>query len=104
MKTKMLVPFILLLTVAVISANGQTIRKKSRNERARIAQGVKSGELTKGETVKLANEQKEIRKDVKEAKKDDGHIGPRERAEIKHDQRKASRDIYRAKHNKRVRG
>ena len=103
MKTRMLVPFILLLTVAVINANGQSIRKKSRHEKARIAQGAKSGELTKGETTRLAKEQKEIRQDVKEAKKDDGHIDPRERAEIKKDQRQASRHIYRAKHNARKR-
>ena len=103
MKTKLIVPFILLLTVAVVSANGQTIRKHSRNERARIAQGARSGELTKRETVKLRKEQKEIRKDIRDAKRDDGHIGPRERKQIKREQRKSSRHIYRAKHNGRKR-
>ncbi len=101
MKTKLILPLILLLTVAAVSVNGQAIRKQSRNERARIAQGSRSGELTKAERVRLAGEQKEIRKDVRAAKTDDGHVGPRERKQIKREQRKASRHIYRAKHNRR---
>jgi hypothetical protein len=102
MKTKMIVSFTLFLTVTVISANGQNIHKQARHERERIAQGTRSGELTKRETAKLAGEQKEIHQDVREAKKDDRHIGPRERKQIKREQRKASRDIYRAKHNNRT--
>jgi uncharacterized membrane protein YebE (DUF533 family) len=101
MKAKLLVPFILFLTVAVINANGQTIHKQARHERQRIAQGERSGELTKHETSKLVKEQKDIHKDMREAKKDDGHIDRRERKEIWKDERKASRDIYRAKHNNR---
>jgi hypothetical protein len=103
MKTKLIVPFILLLCVAVINANGQSIRKRSNNERERVTQGARSGELTKREAAKLRKEQKEIRKDVRVAKKDDGHIGPRERKHIRREQRKASRHIYRAKHNNRKR-
>lgn len=103
MKTKFIVPFILLLSVVVINANGQTIKKQSHHERNRIAQGAKSGELTKPEAKRLANEQKEIRRDVHDAKTDDGHIGPRERKQIKREQRQASRHIYRAKHNNRKR-
>jgi len=99
MKTKFIVPFILLLSVAVINANGQTIKRQSHHERSRIAQGAKSGELTRPEAKRLANEQKEIRKDVRTAKNDDGHIGPRERKQIKREQRRASHHIYRAKHN-----
>jgi hypothetical protein len=38
MKTRLIVPLILLMTVAVVNANGQSIRKQSRNERERIAQ------------------------------------------------------------------
>jgi uncharacterized membrane protein YebE (DUF533 family) len=102
MKTRLIVPLILLMTVAVINANGQSIRKQSRNERERIAQGSRSGELTKHETARLAREQKDIRKDVRAAKADDGHIGPRERKHIQREERKASRHIYRAKHNNRT--
>jgi hypothetical protein len=103
MKTRLIVPFILFLTVAVINANGQAVRNHSRNERTRIAQGSRNGELTKRETVRLSKEQREIRKDIRTAKTNDGHIGPRERKHIRREQRKASRHIHRAKHNNRKR-
>lgn len=103
MKTRLIVPFILLLSVAVINANGQSVRDHSRNERTRIAQGNRSGELTKREKVRLSKEQREIRKDIRTAKTNDGHIGPRERKHIRKEQRKASRHIHRAKHNNRKR-
>ena len=101
MKVKILLPLIVLLTVAVANVNGQTIKQKSRHEKARIAQGRKSGELTKFESRRLAREQRHIRKDVRIARKDDGRIDRNERKDIRKDQRKASRHIYRAKHNRR---
>jgi len=103
MKTKFIVPFIFLLTVAVINANGQAVRKNARNERQRIAQGNGNGELTRGEKARLSKEQREIKRDIRDAKKDDGHISHRERKQIKREQRKASRHIHRAKHNNRKR-
>ena len=101
MKLRILLPLIVLLSVAVSTVNGQTIRQKSRNEKARIAQGRKSGELTRFERKRLARDQREVRRDVRIARKDDGRIDRQERKVIRHDQRKASRHIYRAKHNRR---
>ncbi|MGA3286149.1 MAG: hypothetical protein ABSD46_01840 [Bacteroidota bacterium] len=68
------------------------------NQQARIKQGVQSGELTKGETVRLEKEQGKIQAEKLQAKSD-GKVTPQERQKIRHDQRKASRHIYRAKHN-----
>jgi len=101
MKTKLIVPFILLLTVAVINANGQAVRRSTRNEHERIAQGNRSGELTRPEKARLSKEQREIKRDIRDAKKDDGRISHRERKQIKREQRKASRHIHRARHNNR---
>ena len=103
MKTKVILAIMLLLGVAVTSADAQTIRGKARHERHRIAAGVRSGELSRPEAYRLSREQRHIRKDVRRAKLNDGHIGPRERKHIRHEQRKASRHIYRAKHNRRHR-
>src|SRR5437763_1347017 len=100
MKAKLIVPFALFLSMGVISANAQNIHKQARHERERIAQGNRSGELTKGERHKLNNEQKDIHEDMREAKQD-GHVTRNERKEIRHDEKKASHDIYRAKHNNR---
>ena len=101
MKAKILLPLIVLLSVAVSTVNGQTIRQKSRHEKARIIKGNRSGELTRFERRRLVGEQREIRRDVRIARKDDGRIDRQERRVIRHDQRKASRHIYRAKHNRR---
>ena len=77
------------------------IHKRQMNQRARIRQGVKSGELTKKEAKNLRQEQKTIKAEKKIAKAD-GKVTPAERAEIRKDQNKASKDIYRKKHNMRT--
>jgi hypothetical protein len=69
----------------------------------RIGQGVKSGELTKSEAKSLLREQGKIAKDVYDAKKDDGLLGPKERKSIRAEQRQASKDIFLAKHNDKSR-
>ncbi len=78
------------------------VTQRQANQRARIRQGVKSGELTPGEAAKLRSEQRSIRAE-KQAAKADGKVTPAERRELRHDQNKASRDIYRLKHNARQR-
>jgi hypothetical protein len=70
------------------------------NQRARIRQGVHSGELTKGEAQHLRQEQKTIQAE-KQMAKTDGKVSPAERAKLRRDQNKASKDIYRLKHNNR---
>jgi len=101
MKAKLIVPLALFLSLSAFSVNAQTIRKNARHERARIAQGNHNGELTNRERHKLNKEQKDIHQDIRQAKKDDGHIDRHERKDIRKDERNASRDIYRAKHNNR---
>ncbi|MEO5944343.1 MAG: hypothetical protein ABIP30_05810 [Ferruginibacter sp.] len=95
--TKFVAAFALMLITAG-TASAQT----TQGERARIKSGVKSGELTKKETKTLVNQQKDIHQDRKEAKAD-GVVTKGERKDIKQDKRKASRSIYRKKHNGRVR-
>ena len=78
------------------------IKHRQKNQQKRIGQGVRSGELTAGETIKLEKEQREIQQEKKEAKTD-GVVTREERKEIHQDQNKASRHIYRAKHNRKDR-
>jgi hypothetical protein len=85
-------------TVQSKPARTPRITKKQVHQQARIKQGVKSGQLTKRETVKLEKEQAKIQHDKKVAKSD-GKITPQERQKIRREQRKASRDIHRLKHN-----
>ena len=75
--------------------------KRQINQQERIHQGVKSDELTKGETIRLEKQQKKIQKDKVKAKSD-GVVTVKERAKIKAEQKHASRTIYRKKHNART--
>ncbi len=100
MKTKLLLTTILLVAFGLSSVSAQ-VRQREHNQRERIAHGKRSGELTPRETRRLAYEQRDIRHDIHHSKANDGHIGPRERAHIRRDENRASRDIYRAKHNAR---
>jgi len=79
------------------------VRDRQNLQKARIRQGMKSGELTKGEARKLHQEQKTIQAE-KQMAKSDGKVTPEERAKLRKDQNKASKDIYRLKHNDRVKG
>ena len=101
MKTKIILAVVLLLGVAVSKADAQIVRKQA-TERVRIAQGVKSGELTRPEAHRLRKGQRHVRRDIHRARKD-GKVTPRERKHIKHEQRKQSRRTYHAKHNRRKR-
>lgn len=89
-----------LFSVMAISANAQATH---RSDRSKIKQGVKSGELTKKETCNLAKQQKNIKKDIRQAKAD-GNITRAERQDIFIAKKKADASIYRKKHNDRDRG
>jgi uncharacterized membrane protein YebE (DUF533 family) len=99
MKTKLMVALLFIMGMSVASVNAQT---RSRTQKARIAQGVKSGELTRPEARNLVKDQREIRRDVKAARAD-GVVTRGERKEIRQDKNQASRKIYRKKHNNRDR-
>ncbi|MBI1763850.1 MAG: hypothetical protein HYR56_20695 [Acidobacteria bacterium] len=72
------------------------------NQQKRIGRGVASGELKAGEARKLEKEQQEIQQEKKEARAD-GTVTGEERKDIQKDQNKASRHVYRAKHNNKTR-
>ncbi len=98
---KIILAVAVLFTLNIAQAQ-QTIRQTSKQQKNRIKQGVRSGELTKAETRNLVKDQREIRNDIKDAKSD-GTITKAERKEIKQEQRKANREIARKKHNNRDR-
>lgn len=83
-------------------AGSAQVKQRAVNQHHRIRQGVRSGEITAGERARIANKEKEVRQDVKDAKSD-GVVTGQERREIRRDQNRASRTIYRTKHNNRTR-
>lgn len=102
MKAKLILSVMLLLGLGIASADAQIVRSQV-GTKARVATGVKSGEITRPEAHRLRKEKRSIRKDIHRARKNDGHISARERAHIRHKQRKHSRHITVAKHNGRKR-
>ncbi len=97
-----------LVSLALAASTGmaqtvtQRVTKREVRQQARINQGVKNGELTKREAVKLEAQQAKINRDKKQAKAD-GVVTPQERAKLTREQNRASKNIYIKKHNKRVR-
>jgi len=66
----------------------------------RIAQGIKSGKLTAGETAKLENQQKGINQQVAaDRKANGGKLTTAEKKQVNHEQNQASKNIHHKKHN-----
>lgn len=78
------------------------INARQRNERARIRQGVATGELTRPEAARLKGREADIRRD-KRAARADGVVTRDERQDIRKDEAQVSRAIYRQKHDGQVR-
>ena len=89
---------LLLAGAAVAQTATPVVTERQANQKARIAEGVKSGELTKGEVAKLRAEQRAIRAEKRMAKAD-GVVTADERAKLAHDQKAASRHIHKQKHD-----
>ncbi|MEO8430254.1 MAG: hypothetical protein ABI592_02010 [Acidobacteriota bacterium] len=75
------------------------IRKRAENQQDRIAQGVKSGELTARETSRIERREARLNREVRHMRKD-GELSPRERRRIERQQDALSRGIYRQKHDR----
>ena len=77
------------------------IHKRQGNQVRRIKQGVRSGELTRAETVRLGKQQVRINRQKRHFKAD-GTFTKRERIAVHKRQNRASKNIYRKKHNRRT--
>ncbi|SRR6266480_2502667 len=76
------------------------VGQRRENQQDRIAQGIKSGQLTAGETAKLENQQKGINKQVAaDRKANGGTLTASEKKQVNHEQNAASKNIYHKKHN-----
>ena len=68
------------------------------NQRARIADGRQSGDLTAREAARLNHQQRHVRRAERRAKAD-GDVSVRERARLERKQDRASRNIRRQKND-----
>ncbi len=78
------------------------VGKRAENQQDRIAQGVKSGQLTAGDTAHLESKDAAINREVhNDRAANGGKLTGAEKAQVNHQQNKVSRQIYRDKHNAR---
>ena len=76
------------------------VGQRRENQQDRIAQGIKSGQLTAGETAKLENQQKGINQQVAaDRKANGGTLTASEKKQVNKEQNAASKNIYHKKHN-----
>ncbi|MDO8960326.1 MAG: hypothetical protein Q7U85_11395 [Rhodocyclaceae bacterium] len=80
--------------------HGRGTGQRMHNQHQRIEQGVRSGQLNHREEARLNHEQRQIRHEAREYRSD-GVMTRAERADLRHDQNRASRHIYAEKHDGR---
>jgi hypothetical protein len=78
------------------------VGKRTENQQDRIAQGIKSGQLTAGETAHLEKNEAKINKEVRNDRAaNGGKLTSQEKTKVNRQQNRESRQIYRDKHNGR---
>jgi len=91
------------LCAPLFAANpANPIDRREQNQKSRIRQGVKSGELTRNETRHLRKEEAKIGT-LEQKARSDGEISKKEARKLDRFLDKAGRDIYKQKHDKQDR-
>jgi hypothetical protein len=84
--------------IAIAGVATPGVDQRQENQDRRIEQGVKSGQLTNHEANRLEAQQNRI-ENTEQRMKSDGVVTRVERTRLAHRENKASRNIYRKKHN-----
>lgn len=98
MKKSILVATLAFIVAAPAFAGTPRMDAREHNQRARIHNGVASGELTRPEARRLAAGQVHLNR-VEARAKSDGVVTNRERAHLHHEANQQSRRIHRQKHD-----
>ena len=100
-----------LITIAITAAltvpatagtRDPRVNERQHKQHGRMAQGVKSGELTRSEVKDLRGDQRDIRLEERQFKSD-GKLTKDERQELHQDQKASSQEIYQEKHDDQAR-
>lgn len=83
-------------------AQAQGVDQRHGDQQRRIDHGLRNGSLTPGEARRVEHQQHSIhRQEVRMRDRHGGHLNHYDRALLQHREDRASRHIYRAKHNGR---
>ena len=78
-----------------------TVNGRQYNQQGRIAQGIRSGQMTPAEAARTENRQGNINRQIhNDRRANGGYLTARQRRNINQRQNRASRQIYNEKHNK----
>jgi hypothetical protein len=87
------------------SARAGGIKKRAENQQDRIAQGVRSGQLTARETARIEHKESTLHSEVRDMRQlDGGKLTPKDRAVVNQQQDRLSRGIYAQKHDAQTQG
>ena len=87
-------------TTSPAPAQKPAITQRKENQQQRIANGVKSGQLTPGETRRLERgEQRLQNNEKKDMAKDNGHLTKQDQRQLNREANHMSKRIYKDKHN-----
>jgi hypothetical protein len=107
MKTTIILTLAMALTGAIASAqdNKKTpvVNQRQVNQQKRIAAGVADGSLTKPEARRLQAQQRELRKDLRQDKRDGGGLTPGERSDARQEIREQNRKIAKQRNDAQTR-
>jgi hypothetical protein len=79
------------------------VGQRRENQQDRIAQGIKSGQLTAGETSKLESKEAGLNKEVRtDRAANGGKLTNAEKTQVNRQQNRLSNQIYKDKHNSRT--
>jgi hypothetical protein len=90
--------------LAPLAANAGEVQNRIHNENARLNQGWRSGQLTRGEYRSLDNRMDRIQAERnRDLRRNNGHLTPAEYARLNRQENHLSGAIYREKHDAEVR-
>jgi hypothetical protein len=79
------------------------VGQRRENQQDRVAQGIRSGQMTAGEAAKTENREQGINQQIHaDRQANGGHLTSAEKKQINKEQNGASKQIYHQKHNNKV--
>jgi hypothetical protein len=86
--------------IAGITFADDRIADRKENQQDRIANGVKNGTLSPGETARLEKQESNLNKEIRaDRKANGGNLTNQQKAQVNRQQNHLSNQIYRAKHD-----
>ncbi|HEY4323074.1 MAG TPA: hypothetical protein VGN20_03785 [Mucilaginibacter sp.] len=98
----LLIAALAITSIAQAQTHTPVINKRQHNQERRINHGVRSGQLTRNEAHHLRTDERRVAMNKHMYKAND-RVTPGERRQLRHEENRTSRTIYRDKHNNRVR-